>query len=103
MADFEVTHIERDGDDLDRRIDKLAGPAFGVKHIDDVIAEIQAGTNSYHVIAGFWPAHLEVKWRSDTRRHFLQTIPNGQYDDNLYSLPEISGSFPVGRPIGGGL
>lgn len=100
MADFEVSRIRRDRGDMDRRIDMLAGPHFGPAHIDDVIADILSGANTYHVIAGFWPAVLEVLPHPQSGRLFLRTVPDGLYDNNLHTLPEIGEPIPRVRRLG---
>lgn len=101
MADLEITHIRRDGADLDRRIDMLAGPSFPPTPIDDVIANIQTGVHTYFVAAHhLWTAPIEVIRHPKTQRLFLRTVPNGRYDDNLYSLPEISEWTPRARRLG---
>jgi hypothetical protein len=92
MTAYLVTHIRRDRGDLDRRIDMLQGPWFGPSLIDDVINDmLRPGGNQYYVQSGTTPmdiAYLEVM-RSSAGRLFLRTIPDGLFDNNLYSLPEI--------------
>jgi len=98
MNGYLVTAIRRDGADLDRRIDWLEGPSFSAS-IDEVIARILLYGDEFFVACG--PAlsdpvaYLEVKM-SKAGRQFLQTKPDGRWDNNLYSLPEIGA-----RPLGG--
>lgn len=93
MTDFMVTAIRRDGADLDRRIDWLEGPSFCAP-IDDVIFRIFVHGDAFYVPLG--PAlsdpvaYLEVKEHWQSGRQFLQTVPDGLFDNNLYSLPEIA-------------
>lgn len=74
MTTFIVTHIRRDGADLDRRIDRLAGPSFN-SSIDEVIGAIERG-HSYFVEVSGVAAYLEVKTAA-SRRKYLRTIPDG--------------------------
>jgi len=101
MADLEVTHIDRDGADIDRRIDMLAGPSFPPTPIDEIIDNIDRGIHTYFVAAHhLWTAPLEVKRYSVRGRPFLQTVPDGRYDDNLYSLPAIAEWHRPARRLG---
>lgn len=91
--EYMVTAIRRDGADLDRRIDWLEGPSFDAS-IDTVINRILVHGDAFYVPLG--PAlsdpvaYLEVKRNGQSGRLFLQTIPDGLHDNNLYSLPEIA-------------
>lgn len=88
MADYQVACIRRDGNDTDRRIDALGGPNWNTASIDDVIHWIENG-HSFHVnTGGLAKAYLEVKVHPTSRRKYVRTIPDGLYDNNLYSLPE---------------
>ncbi len=93
MTDYMVTAIQRDGSDLDRRIDWLEGPSFSTS-IDTVIARILFYGDRFYVPLGAKlsdpVAFLEVKTNGQSGRQFLQTIPDGLHDNNLYSLDEIS-------------
>lgn len=100
MAHLEVTHIDRDGSDPDRRIDRFAGPGWGPKVQDEVIRDILSGRHTYFVIALLWEARLEVKKHPDSGRMFVQTFPDGLYDNNLYELPEIAQSHQAARRLG---
>lgn len=90
--EYMVTAIRRDGADLDRRIDWLEGPSFSAS-IDTVINRILVHRDAFFVPLG--PAlsdpvaYLDVKAHWQSGRLFLQTIPDGLHDNNLYSLPEI--------------
>lgn len=103
MTAYLVTAITRDGADLDRRIDWLEGPSFSAS-IDDVIGRMLFYNDEFYVALG--PklsdpvAYLEVK-TSSAGRQFLQTIPDGLYDNNLYSLPEIGARRLGGSPSRG--
>jgi len=89
--DLMVSHIRRDRGDIDRRIDMLKGPWFGPSLIDAVIRDILSGINRYYVSGAtlLTPAYLEVKKHPLSGRLYLRTIPDGRWDNNLYSLPEI--------------
>lgn len=90
MTSLLVTHIRSDGSDADRRIDYLQGPWFGPSHIDTVINDILSGPNDYHVATlGGITAPLEVLRHPRSGRLYLRTVPDGVWDNNLYSLPEI--------------
>ena len=85
MGTYQVTHIRRDSSDPDRRIDALRGPEFDVSSIDQVISWIDAGHKFW--VGGNPSAWLETKVSTAGRR-YLRTVPDGLYDNNLYSLPE---------------
>lgn len=89
MGVYMITAIRRDGYDLDRRIDALEGPSFR-SSIDDVIAAIWQGHEFFVSTIGNDIAYLEVKQHWQSRRWFLRTIPDGIWDNNLYSLPEMT-------------
>ena len=84
MTDFQVTHIRRDGADPDRRIDYFKGPNFGLSTVDQVVASMKAGHRFW--VGGQPSAWLESKV-SSAGRPYVRTVPDGKYDNNLYSLP----------------
>ena len=86
MGDYRVTHIRRDGSDPDRRIDLLKGPEFGPSDVDQVVSWMAAGHRFW--VAGQPSAWLEAKV-SVRGRPYVRTVPDGKYDNNLYSLPEV--------------
>lgn len=96
MAEREVTHIERDGPDTDRRIDLFEGPDWGPRHVDDVVLDIQSGEHSYFVRGLFSNVPLEAMYPSTAGRWYVRTVPNGMYDDNLHELPEIGAPRRLG-------
>jgi len=85
MGIYQVTCIRRDGSDPDRRIDALGGPDFATSPIDDVINWIDNG-HAFFVQVGNDRAYLEVLTHPRSRRRYLRTVPDGLYDNNLYSL-----------------
>jgi Protein of unknown function (DUF3892) len=89
MAHREVTAIQRDTGDIDRRIDLLQGPDWGPLHIDDVVLDLRNGTHTYYVTDLLWEIPLEAIYLSTSGRWYVRTVPNGERDDNLYALPEI--------------
>lgn len=86
MGDYQVTHIRRDGSDPDRRIDLFKGPEFGPSTVDQVVAAMKQGHRFW--VAGTPSAWLEHKV-SVRGRAYVRTIPDGLYDNNLNSLPNI--------------
>jgi hypothetical protein len=88
MAEFQVTCIrKRDRYNAHERIEGIGGSGW-YKLEDDVIDEIEAGTNSYVVRAGGHTVAVVVAVHSG--RKYLKTEPDGYSPDNLLSLPECS-------------
>lgn len=89
MTDYLVTHIRKDGPDIDRRIDQLGGPAFGPSAVDHVIQSMFRGDRFFIHVQGFPPVFLEVCQHPISRRFFVRTTPDGVWDNNLYALPDV--------------
>ena len=87
MADYQVTSIRRDGRDLDRRIDRLGGPAFN-DTIDNVIRFIRSGDHKFWTTAGGKSVWVVVRQHPTSGRHYLATENDGFPPNNLLSLPE---------------
>jgi hypothetical protein len=86
-----VTHIQRDREDQDRSIDKLAGFDGGgvvfVEALDQAIAAIEAGLVYRTLPPGFEGRKMIVRRRKS--RKYLQTEGDNLPPNNLLSLPEI--------------
>lgn len=55
----------------------------------DVIASINAGTNTFYVFEGGKRSEVGVVNPNVGRSPFLRTHADGQWNDNLLSLPEL--------------
>ncbi|HEX8127041.1 MAG TPA: DUF3892 domain-containing protein [Allosphingosinicella sp.] len=86
-----VTHIQRDREDEDRSIDKLAGfdgsGTVFVESLDQAIAAIEAGRTYRTLPVGFEGRKVLVRKRKS--RKYLQTEGDDLPPNNLLSLPEI--------------
>jgi hypothetical protein len=86
-----VTHIQRDREDVDRSIDKLAGfdgsGTFFVETLDQAIEAIEAGRTYRTLPLGFEGRKVLVRRRKS--RKYLQTEGDNLPPNNLLSLPEI--------------
>ncbi|HEX8309336.1 MAG TPA: DUF3892 domain-containing protein [Allosphingosinicella sp.] len=89
-----VTHIQRDREDADRSIDKLAGfdgsGIFFVETLDRAIAAIEAGRIYQTLPLGLEGRKLLVRRRKSGK--YLQTEGDDLPPNNLLSLPEIRDS-----------
>lgn len=86
-----VTHIQRDREDEDRAIDKLAGfdgsGVFFVETLDQSIAAIEAGAVYQTLPLGLEGRKVLIRRRKS--RKYLQTEGDNLPPNNLLSLPEI--------------
>ena len=86
-----VTHIQRDREDADRSIDKLAGfdgrGIFFVETLDQAIAAIEGGRVYQTLPLGFEGRKVLVRRRKS--RKYLLTEGDNLPPNNLLSLPEI--------------
>lgn len=88
MADYQVKCIVPDSDDEDYRIDALGGPQFPTSDLDQIIEWMRAGHRFWVAgVDGAESAWLEIK-TSSAGRPYVRTVPDGKWDNNLYSLPE---------------
>ena len=89
MADYRVTCIRRDGNDADRRIDRLGGPGWDGGSIDQVIAWIRGGHGFWTSVNGV-SVWIAIKQHPTSGRDYLATEPDNYPANNLLSLPECS-------------
>lgn len=86
-----VTHVQRDREDQDRSIDKLAGfdgsGTFFAETLDQAIAAIEAGLVYQTLPLGFEGRKVVVRRRKSGK--YLQTEGDNLPPNNLLSLPEI--------------
>jgi hypothetical protein len=86
-----VTHIQRDREDADRAIDKLAGfdgtGAFFVETLAQAIAGVEAGIVYQTLPSALEGRKLLVRRRKS--RKYLRTEGDDKPPNNLLSLPEI--------------
>ena len=86
-----VTHIQRDREDADRAIDKLAGfdgsGIFFVETLNEAIAAIESGIVYQTLPIGFEGRKILIRKRKS--RKYLQTEGDNLPPNNLLSLPEI--------------
>ena len=86
-----VTHIQRDREDDNRAIDKLAGfdgsGVFFVETLDEAISEVESGVIYQTFPPGLEGRKLLVRRRKS--RKYLRTEGDGLPPNNLLSLPEI--------------
>lgn len=87
MADYQVKCIRRDGNDLDRRIDRLGGDGWN-DTIDRVIKFIQDGTHRFWTTAGGKSVWVVVRRHPTSGRLYLATESDAYPHNNLLSLPE---------------
>ena len=87
MADYQVTCIRRDGNDADRRIDRLGGAGWN-DTIDNVIRFIQSGGHRFWTSVNGVSVWIEVRQHPTSRRLYLATQNDGYPPNNLLSLPE---------------
>ncbi|WP_081714738.1 DUF3892 domain-containing protein [Asticcacaulis sp. AC466] len=87
MADYRVTWIRRDGNDMDRRIDRLGGPGWDGGSIDQVIAWIRSGHRFWTSVnnVSVW---IAIKRHPTSGRDYLATEPDSYPANNLLSLPD---------------
>jgi hypothetical protein len=86
MAQFQVSCITPDRNDLDRRIDRLGGPVMGVHPIDTVLRWHVEG-HRFYVMVETTVVFLRRIQHPVSKRWFFSTEPDGRYDNNLHSLP----------------
>lgn len=87
MSDYQVTCIRRDGNDADRRIDRLGGPGWN-DTIDNVIGFIQRGEHRFWTTADGKSVWVVVRQHPTSRRLYLATEPDKYPYNNLLYLPE---------------
>lgn len=85
MADYQVTCITPDGNDADRRIDRLGGPGWN-DSIDKVIGFIKSGSHRFYVSVGGLAVWVVVR-RHSNGREYLTTEGDGFPPNNLLNLP----------------
>jgi hypothetical protein len=87
-----VTHIQRDQEDADRAIDKLAGfdgqGVFFVETLAQAVAQVEAGV-IYETLPP-WMEGRKLLVRKRKTHKYLQTEGDGLPPNNLLSLPEIN-------------
>jgi uncharacterized protein DUF3892 len=90
MAHLEVTCIRKrsDHDNPRERVQGLGGSGW-FKTEDEVIREIERGTNSYWVAVHGRPVQVAVA--THQRRKYLKTAADGYVLNNLLALPECQG------------
>ncbi|MBO9623870.1 MAG: DUF3892 domain-containing protein [Sphingomonas sp.] len=89
MADYEVTCIQRDPTDLDRRIERLGGPGWN-DTIDNVIFSIETDAHRFWTSTGGRRVWLVVRRHPTSGRLYLATENDGYPPNKLLSLPHWS-------------
>ena len=93
MSDYRVNCIRRDGNDADRRIDRLGGlgpdgTSTWNDTIDNVIRFIEQGAHRFWTSAGGKSVWVAVKVHPTSKRKYLATEPDSYPSNNLLHLPE---------------
>ena len=83
MADAQVTCVNKDATDVHEGITHLGGASWRWPRAD-VIASIEAGTNTFFTSVDGKRANIEV--REGKAGKFLQTKADGAWNNNLLSL-----------------
>lgn len=89
MADAQVTCITKpDRENRHEHITRLGGATWNWAR-EDVIASIDAGTNTFHVIdAQGHRSEVGVVDPGNGRARYVRTHADGYWNDNLLALPE---------------
>lgn len=92
MADCRITHIRKPNrNSTHEHITHVGNPSANwVWKREDVIASIDAKTNTFYVHEGGNRSEVGVVRPTDGRDPFLRTYADGQWNDNLLSLPELT-------------
>lgn len=93
MADVQVTCITKpDPSSPHEHITHLGNPGAGWKWTrEQVIASIDAGTNTFYVIDRYTKKRAEVGVvRPSGRNPYVRTYADGDWNDNLLSLNQCS-------------
>jgi hypothetical protein len=86
MASYQVTWINPDGADIDRRIDRLGGPGWG-DSIDTIIHFIRSGAHDFWTDVQGRRVAVVVRQHHQTMRYYLTTLGDGFPPNNLLRLP----------------
>ena len=94
MARHKVVCVDkRDHDDPWERITHLGGPTFGVLPTDDIIRQIESGSENYFTLVDGKEADIEIHVREGKK--YLKTHNDGDKPDNLLSLESCKVKPPV--------
>lgn len=91
MAESRITHIrKRDRFNTHEHITHAGNPPTWFWTREDIIRSIEKKSNTFYVIDRFNGKRSEVGvvYPKDNRSPFLRTHADGDWNDNLLSLPE---------------
>ncbi len=91
MADLQITHIrKRDRFSSHEHITHAGNPPTWFWTREDIISSIEKKTNTFYVIDKYSGkrSNVGVIYPNDNRAPYIRTHADGDWNDNLLSLPE---------------
>lgn len=89
MADLQVTCITKlNRNSTHEGITHLGGNTWAKKTRQQVIADIESGTNTYYTLVGGKRANVGVVQGSNGK--YVRTHADGVWNDNLLALPDCA-------------
>jgi hypothetical protein len=83
MADIRIQYVNKSGDTHEHITD--LGNDSGTSPVADVVAWIENRTHTFYVFENGRRADIYV--RQGTNRKYVQTVADGEWQNNLVSLP----------------
>ena len=89
MADARITHIRKPNrNSTHEHITHAGNPPSWFWTREEIIASINAGTNTFYVFENGNRSEVGVINPNDGRSPYIRTHADGKWNDNLLALPE---------------